>query len=229
MKKTILKGGLFRKANHNDERKGEFNLDVWIKRVFNNFGIAFVDPCCDVPDNVPVAIDSTTNRLKIWDNSIGQFETISNLVTNSIEVDSILKVNHVQAYGTEKTIKLYNPIRQDYTQSVAKNTTAVITAAELAGGRITSTSAAAAVTLTLPTATLLSPEIGASAGSRFQFIVDNSAGANTVTLDLTGTGITTGTSPITGGGTLTVSVANVIGLFELFFTSSTAAIIRRIA
>lgn len=107
------------------------------------------------------------------------------------------------------------------------NVTAAITAAELATGRLTSTSAAA-VTATLPTATLLANELRADAGSRFQFLVDNSAGANTVTIAVN-TGITVGTAPITGGGTLTVSVANAIGLFELFFTSTTAAILRRIA
>lgn len=109
----------------------------------------------------------------------------------------------------------------------AVNATATITAAQLAGGLITSTSASA-VTATLPTATALAAEIGAVQGTIFDFVVDNSAGANTVTVAVN-TGITVGTQVITGGNTLTVSTANVVGYFRLIFTSDTAAILRRIA
>ncbi len=104
--------------------------------------------------------------------------------------------------------------------------TATLEAAELATGYITSTSAAA-VSLTLPTATLLAAEIGAVAGTSFEFIVDNTAGANTVTI-LVGAGITAATPVITGGATLTVSVANAIGIFRIVFSSATVAKLYRI-
>jgi hypothetical protein len=96
----------------------------------------------------------------------------------------------------------------------------------LAGGFVTSTSAAT-VTATLPTATLLATQLGAAAGTSFEFIVDNSAGANTVTVAVN-TGITVGTTSLTGGDSLTISTAQVVGVFRLTFTSTTAAILRRI-
>ena len=62
----------------------------------------------------------------------------------------------------------------------------------------------------------------------FDFFVDNSAGANTVTVAVN-TGITVNTPAITGGATLTVSTANAVGQFRLVFTSATAAKLLRIA
>lgn len=113
-----------------------------------------------------------------------------------------------------------------HTTATAVNVTGAISAAQLATGYITSTSAAA-VTANLPTATLLATALGASAGTSFEFIVDNSGGANTVTIAVN-TGITAATPVITGGATLTVTTANAIGIFRLVFTSATAAKLFRI-
>lgn len=109
----------------------------------------------------------------------------------------------------------------------AVNTTATITAAQLAGGLLTSTSAAA-VSITLPSATDIATALGAVRGSSFEFVVDNSAGSNTVTV-VVGSGITVNTPAITGGATLTVSTANTVGVFRLQFTSTSSAKILRIA
>lgn len=134
----------------------------------------------------------------------------------------------VSAYGApqifpdflkQATIKQYS--------ATAVNVTGNISAAALAGGLITSTSAAP-VTATLPTATALAAELDAVQGTVFDFVVDNSAGADTVTIAVN-TGITVGTQVITGGNTLTVSTANAVGYFRLIFTSATTAILRRIA
>lgn len=111
--------------------------------------------------------------------------------------------------------------------ATAVNVTGAITAAQLGGGLITSTSAAG-VTATLPTAALLATAIGATRGTIFEFVVDNSAGANTVTIAVN-TGITVGTTALTGGDTLTVSTAQVVASFRLIFTSTTTAILRRIS
>ncbi len=110
--------------------------------------------------------------------------------------------------------------------AVAVNTTATVSAAEVAFGLFTSTSAAA-VGLTLPSATAIAAQIGAVQGTTFDFLVDNSAGANTVTV-IVGSGIAVATPAITGGATLTVSTANVVGQFRLLFTSGTAAVLSRI-
>lgn len=107
----------------------------------------------------------------------------------------------------------------------AANATATLTAAQLANKYITSTSAAA-TTLTLPTATLLGTQLGAVKGTTFEFTVDNSGGANTVTVAVS-TGITVATAVITGADTLTVASGKV-GKFSLFFTSPTAALLSRV-
>ena len=110
---------------------------------------------------------------------------------------------------------------------VAINATVTATPEQIVSGYITSTSAAA-TTITTPTATAIGALINAQRGTSFDFMIDNSAGANTVTLTLDGS-ITVNTPAITGGATLTVSTANAIGTFRLVFTSPTAAKIFRIS
>ncbi len=110
---------------------------------------------------------------------------------------------------------------------VAKNVTATLSAAEVLGGYITSTSAAA-VALTTPTATAIGALIpGIARGVTVDLYIDNSAGANTITLTLDGS-ITAPAGAITGGNTLTVTTTHKVGLFRLYFTSTTAAVIYRI-
>lgn len=106
------------------------------------------------------------------------------------------------------------------------NATATATAAQIAGGYIKSTSAAA-VAITTPTATAIAALIGAAQGTSLVFMIDNSAGANTVTLTLDAS-IAVVTPAVTGGATLTVTTANAIGIFRLVFTSGTSAKIFRI-
>lgn len=107
----------------------------------------------------------------------------------------------------------------------ALNATGTLTAATLLSKVITSTSAAA-VTGTLDTATNLGAALGAGQGTEFDFVVDNTAGANTFTVAV-GTGITAITPVITGGATLTVA-AGTAGKFKLYFKSATAAILIRV-
>lgn len=104
--------------------------------------------------------------------------------------------------------------------------TATITAAQLAGGLLTTTSAAA-VTMTLPTATLLATQLGATQGTIFEFVVDNSAGANTVTVAV-GSGITASTFPGTNTLTLANSATTGTAVFRITFISATAATLARI-
>jgi hypothetical protein len=118
------------------------------------------------------------------------------------------------------------------TTPVAVNATATLTAAQVLSGYITSTSAAA-VTMTLPTGTLLGAALGAVQGTWFEFIIDNTAGANTVTLAVSTNGIlsaaaTAGSSA--GAGLLTVpSGVTGQGQFEIMFSSATAFTFSRVA
>jgi hypothetical protein len=225
MKHTFLKSGFFRTSNKNEKAGNEISLTNWLKRSLKYLGLPYVDPCCGPRHKVPVSYNTNTKQLQIWNSSTNQFETFNELNQSVVSIEGVLYVSHIGAISTEPTIKIDDPFVLN-TSSVAIDVTNTATVDQILTGRITSTSAAA-VTVTLPTATALAAAIG-SPGCRFQFMIDNSAGSNTVTLDLTGTGITTGTSPITGGGTLTVSTANSIGVFELIFTSTTAALIRRV-
>lgn len=112
-----------------------------------------------------------------------------------------------------------------YQAGVPFDSTGTITAAKLAVGYITSTSAAG-VTLTTPTATALATALG-SIGARtvFTFVVDNSAGSNIVTVALDASIVAN--TVITGGNTLTVATGK-IGVFQMVFTSTSAAQIGRI-
>lgn len=112
----------------------------------------------------------------------------------------------------------------DASAALAVNVTATLTAAQMLARYFTSTSVAA-VTITTDTATNLAAALGAVQGTEFDFEIDNSGGANTVTVAL-GTGITAATSPITGGSTLTV-IAGTFGKFKIIFKSATTALIFR--
>jgi len=94
------------------------------------------------------------------------------------------------------------------------------------------TTSAATVTLTLDSVaniitSFATAGVTLGAGSVVEFIVDNTAGANTVAVD-GGATIAVATPVITGGATLTVSTANKVGKFQLYIYSSTAAILSRL-
>jgi len=113
----------------------------------------------------------------------------------------------------------------------AINATATATAAQVATGYITSTSAAA-TTITLPTGTLLGAALGASKGTVFDLYVDNTAGASVVTIAVAVNGVVSdaGTTTVASFGDLTVG-AGVTGLsrFTLMFSSATAYVFTRTA
>lgn len=112
------------------------------------------------------------------------------------------------------------------------NSTATATAAQVATGYITSTSAAG-TTITLPTGTLLGAQLGAVAGDVLDLVVDNTAGASTVTIAVATNGVLSAAAvagATAGAGLLTVpSGVTGIGVFRLMFSSSTAYAFSRIA
>lgn len=113
----------------------------------------------------------------------------------------------------------------------AINATATATAAQVATSYITSTSAAA-TTITLPTGTLLGAALNATAGSTFDLIVDNTAGANTVTMAVATNGIKSDAANTTAAsfGQLTVaSGATGLARFTIMFSSATAYAFTRTA
>jgi len=121
---------------------------------------------------------------------------------------------------------------QNHPSTAAINATATATAAEVATGYITSTSAAA-TTITLPTGTLLGAAISATRGTTLDLYVDNTLGANTVTLAVATNGILSAAAAAgscAGAGLLTVpSGVTGIGCFRIVFASATAYVFSRIA
>lgn len=115
---------------------------------------------------------------------------------------------------------------------VAVNATATLTAAQILSGYITSTSASA-VTMTMPTGTLLGAAVGAKQGTILEFYVDNTAGANTVTMAVGVNGIisaaaTAGSSANFGLLTVPSGVTGVAE-FTVMFSSATAYVFSRTA
>ena len=117
------------------------------------------------------------------------------------------------------------------TTANAINATATATAAQVASGYITSTSAAA-TTITLPTGTLLGQALGAVRGTSLDLFIDNTAGASTVTVAVATNGIlSTGAADTAGSfGDLTVaSGVTGIGRYTIMFSSATAYVFTRTA
>jgi hypothetical protein len=120
---------------------------------------------------------------------------------------------------------------QNHPTTAAINATAVATAAQVATGYITSTSAAA-TTITLPTGTALGAAIGATRGTVLELYVDNTGGANTVTIAVATNGILSSAAADTPGsfGDLTVaSGATGLARFTIMFSSATAYVFTRTA
>lgn len=138
--------------------------------------------------------------------------------------------NYISAVKLGKYLRSRYPLLQDHF-TAAINLTATATAAQVATGYITSTSASA-VTITLPTGTLLGAQIGAAQGTVLELYVDNTAGANTVTMAVATNGIKSDAANTTAAsfGQLTVaSGVTGIGRFTLVFSSPTAYVFTRTA
>ena len=117
------------------------------------------------------------------------------------------------------------------TAANAVNATGTATAAQVASGYITSTSAAA-TTITLPTGTALGSLIGATQGTTLDLFIDNTAGANVVTVAVNTNAILSSAAADTAGsfGDLTVAAgATGLARYTIMFSSPTAYVFTRTA
>jgi hypothetical protein len=120
---------------------------------------------------------------------------------------------------------------QNHPSTAAINATGTATAAQVATGYITSTSASP-TTITLPTGTLLGAAIGAAKGTVLELYVDNTGGASTVTIAVATNGILSSAAADTAGsfGDLTIAAgATGLGRFTIMFSSATAYVFTRTA
>ena len=119
----------------------------------------------------------------------------------------------------------------DHVSAQAINATGTATAAQVASGYITSTSAAA-TTITLPTGTALGAAVNATQGTSFDLYIDNTAGANTVTIAVNTNAILSSAAADTAGsfGDLTVAAgATGLARYTIMFSSPTAYVFTRTA
>jgi hypothetical protein len=154
-----------------------------------------------------ISINSTTGTVTV-DATFGATTSVTNLTTTNLVFTD-----------------------QNHPTTAAINATATATAAEVATGYITSTSALG-TTITLPTGTALGTAIGAVRGTVLELYVDNTAGASTVTMAVATNGILSSAAADTAGsfGDLTIA-AGVTGLarFTIMFSSATAYVFTRTA
>ena len=138
-------------------------------------------------------------------------------------------VNATFGAATTVTDLVYRELNHPTTAAI--NATATATAAQVATGYITSTSAAA-TTITLPTGTSLGTAIGATKGTVLDLYIDNTGGANTVTIAVATNGILSGAAADTPGSFGDLTVPNGVtglGRFTIMFSSATAYVFTRTA
>ena len=127
-------------------------------------------------------------------------------------------------------IKTFAPSSINSTTAISVDG-APIPVEQIVTGYIICTSAAA-TTITLPTGTLLGAALNATKGTVFDLFIDNTGGANTVTVAVATNGIklALGVAEAGGAGFLTVPLG-VTGLaqFRLMFASATAYAFTRVA
>lgn len=147
------------------------------------------------------------------------------VVNNTITTSGNATVGGTLSAGVQTSAQITHP------STAAINATATALASQVATGYITSTSVAA-TTITLPTGTLLGTALGATQGTSFDLYVDNTAGANTVTMAVATNGIKSDAANTTAAsfGQLTVaSGVTGIGRFTIMFSSPTAYVFTRTA
>jgi hypothetical protein len=162
------------------------------------------------------------------------FQSITiNGTTGAVTVDATFgtatSVTTLAATTVTATNLVYTD--QNHPTTAAINSTNTATAAQVATGYITSTSAAATA-ITLPTGTALGAQIGAVRGTVLDLYVDNTAGASTVTMVVAVNGILSTAAADTAGsfGDLTIAAgATGIGRFTIMFSSPTTYVFTRTA
>jgi len=165
------------------------------------------------------------------------FQTIStSSTTGAVTVTSTLgpasSVTTLAATTVTATNLVYTD--QNHPSTAAINATATATAAQVATGYITTTSASA-VTITLPTGTDLGAALGATKGTVLDLYIDNTAStaSGVVTIAVATNGILSAAAAAgsgAGAGLLTVPIGVTgVGCFRIMFSSATAYVFSRIA
>jgi len=163
--------------------------------------------------------------------SVNGFQDISiNATTGAVTVDATFGA---ATSVTDLTTTNLVFTDQNHPTKAALTATATLSAAQVATGYITVTSATA-VTLTLPTGTSLGTAIGATQGTVLELYIDNTASTSSgaVTVAVATNGILSSAAADTPGsfGDLTIPVgATGLARFTIMFSSATAYVFTRTA
>lgn len=209
-----------------DTTDGGYQVERLFRKILDREHIAHSNLCCDSTSiYTTVRYNSDEQVLEFyspaddeWQSMATVDSTFQDIIADSVTTDTISEKTTGAGITFTQNLIRFNTL-------AAHDVTGTATAAEVVGGVITSTSAAA-VSLTLPTVAQIVTATGATRGTVIDFAVDNGVGSNTVTV-VAGTGMAA-SSAVTGGTTLTVA-SGVVGQFRLYIQSGTTAKLSRIA
>ena len=190
--------------------------------------------CIEGPGGLPLVniYGLNTNRTAEFDGAVTIGGNITSTGTNTFSGTNTFT-------GTRINSQALAPITT-YTALQAINSTATATATQILAGYITSTSGAA-TTITLPTGTSLGNAIpGCTQGTTLEFIVDNTAGANTVTIAVNTNAvqsdwdlqITAATASVTPAAVTPLTVRSGtagVATYKIVFASATAYAFSRVS
>jgi hypothetical protein len=187
---------------------------------FAKFG--HLNAIVDAYNTVDTSVATNTNILSL--NGLTASTTLTTRVdaisNTGATYTGALKANSITEYTSGSGVTINGALELKKTVPVtSKSATYVLTAVEAASGYVAITGATNSVTLQLPTATALATQIGATAGTTFDIILDATAATGTAI----GLAVNTG---ITAVGTLTFNgSATTYPAYRITFISTTSALV----
>lgn len=153
---------------------------------------------------------------------VDAYNTLDTAVTAISSTTGALKANSITEYTSGGGVTINGALELKKTSAaVSKSANYTLTAAEAASGYVAITGSTNNVTLTLPTATALATQLGATAGTTFDIILDATAATGT------GIGLSVNTG-ITAVGSLTFTGSSTTypGYRITFINATTALIVK---
>lgn len=130
-----------------------------------------------------------------------------------------LKANSITEYTSGAGVTINGALELKKTSFTSKSASATLTALETATGYFVITGAA--TVLTLPSATALATQIGATAGTSFEIVVDGTGSTGTSGLTIPASYQQANTLTFTGGATIYPT-------YRINFVSATSAVIAKL-
>jgi hypothetical protein len=152
---------------------------------------------------------------------VDNYNALDTAVTAISSTTGALKANSITEYTSGTGVTVNGALELKKTSSTTKSSTGTLTAVETATGYFVITGAA--TVLTLPSATALATQIGATAGTTFDIIVDGTGSTGTSGLAIPGSSgwQAFNTLTFTGGATIYPT-------YRINFVSVTSAVIAKL-